>query len=338
MSNSSFTWSPDKQRVVVWTAVVPTIFSLVSAIVVLALALVVWRSPKTRPPPGRQTLRMLLWVQLMSLAYSGTYLGEVLITGPTKWCDAIIIIALFSNNFINFMIMLIPLHLQLVLVHSVRTDGFVHWYLVISLAASTMTALPGCITRIWGWDPETLICWISATNPRSRTAWEVGASYAWFVISTAVASVSTIVVLAHLVKHARSKVVRCEVTLGNSVSAGNANASSRRRHRGTSVVGNASIARRAAWRILFYPVVLVVVNTIAVAADFLVTRDGGISAYGTYAVWVASGAMYGFLPGAYAAIILFIDPSFSSALRTLFASQKRESLDSLEMGSRAPRT
>ncbi|EPQ56092.1 hypothetical protein GLOTRDRAFT_120751 [Gloeophyllum trabeum ATCC 11539] len=318
MPISSFTWGPDKQRVVVWTAVVPTIFSLVAALVVLALAFAIWHNPTTRPSLGRQSLRMLLWVQVMSLVYSGTYLT-----------DEMYVPALLLRNFIDFTIMLIPINLQLALVHGIRTDGFVRWYLFASLGAAVVTALPGCIKRIWGWDPEALICWVTATRPSTRTAWEVGAFYAWIIISMTVASISTLIVLGHLVRHARSRVVEFKVTFGDSAGSGGGSA---RRQRGSVIGGNARIVRRAAWRILLYPIILVINNCISATANFLITRDNGIDSYGTYVVWAASGCAYGLLPGAYAVIAVFVDPSFSCALRTLFSPPKRDSLDSLEMG------
>lgn len=69
-----FEWSDAKQTAVVWAAVVPTIAALVVALVVLVLAGFIYADPRTRPSLRRQSLKMLLCVQLASLIYSGTYL------------------------------------------------------------------------------------------------------------------------------------------------------------------------------------------------------------------------------------------------------------------------
>ncbi|KZT29637.1 hypothetical protein NEOLEDRAFT_1127362 [Neolentinus lepideus HHB14362 ss-1] len=317
-TSSDFVWTSDKQTVVVWTGVAPTIFSLVAAIVVLTLAGVIWLNPLTRPSLSRQSLQMLLWVQVMSLIYSGTYLGEMLITGPTKWCNAVIILTLFASNFIDFVVMLIPINLQLALVHGLHTEGFVRWYLLGSLFAAIITALPGSVKNVWGWDPEALICWISLTSQKERNAWEIGAFYAWILISMIVASISTCIVLIHLLTYTRGR---------RGIFSMSINAS--------SVSSNGKLVRSVAWRIILYPIVLIVANCISAAANFSITLSDGINSEATYVVWATSGFMYGIVPGAYALITLFVDPSFSRALRNALTG--REPTDawdhSVEMSS-----
>ncbi|TFK49559.1 hypothetical protein OE88DRAFT_1702317, partial [Heliocybe sulcata] len=317
-TSADFVWTPDKQTVVVWTGVAPAIFSLVAAAVVLVLAAAIWWNPVSRSSLSRQSLQMLLWVQVMSVIYSATYLGEMLITGPTKWCNAVIILTLFASNFIDFVIMLIPINLQLALVHGVRTEGFVRYYLIGSLVAAIITAIPGSIKNVWGWDPEALICWISVTDPQQRNAWEIGAFYAWILISMVVATVSTCIVLIHLLAYTRSR----NKTFSRSMST-------------STVSSNGQIVRSVAWRVTLYPIVLIIANCISAAANFSITLGNGINSEATYVVWAMSGFMYGIVPGAYALIALFVDPSFSRALRNVLAG--RDPTDawerSLELGS-----
>ena len=117
----TFVYTDYNANVVTWTAVVPTVLALVAAVIVLCLAVLIYRSPETKGSLDRQSIQMLLWVQVASLVYNGAYLyvpqasfvrphiyrvfiftvfhrGEMLITGPTKWCNAVIILTLFGSR------------------------------------------------------------------------------------------------------------------------------------------------------------------------------------------------------------------------------------------------
>ncbi|KDQ51347.1 hypothetical protein JAAARDRAFT_211127 [Jaapia argillacea MUCL 33604] len=321
-ARDAFVWTPHDQTIVVWTAVAPAIAAVAAAIVVLTLAFLIWLNPGTRRSLQRQSLQMLLWVQGMSLIYSGTYLGEMLITGPTKWCNFVIIMTLFANNFINFVIMMIPVNLQLALVHGVRTEGWVRWYLIGSFLAALATALPGAIQNVWGWDPLALICWISLTNTAQRNAWEIGAFYAWIIFSMIVATVSTLVVIIHLMRYTRAR-DRKFGSVSNS-----------------TVSSSGAIVRSVAWRITLYPMVLIVNNCISAAANFSITIDNGINDYPTFVIWAMSGFLYGAVPMFYALVAIFVDPSFSRAVRDLIAGRVSNGSwsQSVEMSTRKPAT
>lgn len=74
MTAAQFVWSDQKQTIVVWTAIAPTIAAVVVAFVVLLFAGLIYANPRTRGSLRRQSLQMLLCVQLASLVYSATYL------------------------------------------------------------------------------------------------------------------------------------------------------------------------------------------------------------------------------------------------------------------------
>jgi hypothetical protein len=67
----------------------------------------------------------------------------MLIRGPTRWCNACIVLTLWASNYIDFCVMLIPVNLQLALVHGVRTEGWAPWYMGASFLAATIIAIPG---------------------------------------------------------------------------------------------------------------------------------------------------------------------------------------------------
>jgi hypothetical protein len=113
-NDSSFVWRPEYQVAVTWTGVAPAIAALIGSTGVLILAFLIYLDPKTRGALKRQSLKMMLCVQGMSIIYSGSYLyaehylyctkladskysGEMLITGPTKWCNVSIILTLFAS-------------------------------------------------------------------------------------------------------------------------------------------------------------------------------------------------------------------------------------------------
>lgn len=269
----------------------------------------------------------------------------MLITGPTPWCNACIILTLWTSNFIDFVIMvrlstpltpapasprlqLIPINLQLALVHGIRTEGWVRYYLGGSLLAATLTAVPGgtspsprpspalnpltcnpAVNNVWGWDPLSRICWIKTPDPRARNAWQVGAFYAWILLSMLVASLATGAVIVHLVRythaHDRKFVsTRCaplpafpsSQRLGGS-----------RKARSSTSGSNGRILRTVAWRITLYPAVLVANNCVSAAANFMITSAGGINSTPTYVVWTASGFFYGALPLFYGLVALFVE-------------------------------
>jgi hypothetical protein len=63
-----------RTNAMVWTAVTPSIVAVVAALVVLALALRLYLHRSTRGSLKRQSLQVLISVQLMSLIYSGSYM------------------------------------------------------------------------------------------------------------------------------------------------------------------------------------------------------------------------------------------------------------------------
>ncbi|EPQ56088.1 hypothetical protein GLOTRDRAFT_128046 [Gloeophyllum trabeum ATCC 11539] len=299
----TFAWGALNQTIALWTGVIPAILSLTGAVVVLATAVAIWLNPATRSNLRRQSLQMLLCVQAMSLIYSSAYLVQTFITGPTKWCDVVTIFTLFASNFIEFVVMLIPVNLQLVLVHQVNTDGFLRYYLLAPLGAAIITALPGAVQSVWGWDPETRMCWIYITEPHVRISWLVGAWYTWLLISMVVSTASATIVLLYLVFHTRSRNRELAIGEGNSGITSN----------------NGVNVKRVASRIMLYPLVLITANCVSAIGNFTIIRAGGIKSEGTYVLCVISGIMYGLVPGAYALIALFVDPCFSRALRVLLA-------------------
>lgn len=95
------------------------------------------------------------------------------------------------------------------------------WYLGGSFLAAVITAVPGgavasyayegllltqCVAArdVWGWDELTRICWIKIQDSSERNAWQIGAFYAWILLSMVVATISTAVVVTFLLTHARA--------------------------------------------------------------------------------------------------------------------------------------
>lgn len=154
--------------------------------------------------------------------------------------------------------MLIPVNLQLALVHGIRTEGWMRYYLIGSFLAAVATAIPGgtpsytpfclivylilyfaplAVKDVWGWDPLSLICWISITDIRERNSWEVGSFYAWLITSMVIATFSTLVVIVHLARYAYRRDRKFSLTGGTGSSSG-------------------AIVRALSWRITLYPFIL----------------------------------------------------------------------------------
>ncbi|EIN06756.1 hypothetical protein PUNSTDRAFT_46155 [Punctularia strigosozonata HHB-11173 SS5] len=298
MVKRDFTWTSERQAVTVWTAVAPAIAAIVAALLVLGLSVKVYRNPHTRGSLKRQSLQVLMSVQAASIIYSATYIGEMLITGPTHWCNACIVLTLWASNYIDFCVMLIPVNLQLALVHGVRTEGWAQWYMGGSFLAATIISIPGAVKDVWGWDPESLICWTKITDASQRNAWQIGAFYAWQLFTMAVASISTLVVIAHLFRYARTMEHR--IVAAHSTS-----------------TGGQHIVRAVAWRVIVYPLILIFTNCVSAAGNFTITSAGGILSDTTYNLWIVSGILYGLMPLSFALVTLFVDPSFNHAIRGL---------------------
>jgi hypothetical protein len=83
-------------------------------------------------------------------------------------------------------------------VHGISTAGYTKWYVGSSLLASIITCVPGAAARVWGHDTLIKACWIVPEDAGKRIAWSVGTTYAWTIVSAAVAMASTLSVLFRL--------------------------------------------------------------------------------------------------------------------------------------------
>lgn len=164
------------------------------------------------------------------------------------------------------------------------------------------------VKNVWGWDPLSLICWISITNIRERNSWEVGSFYAWLITSMVVATASTLVVIGHLARYAYRRDRKFSFTNGTGSSSG-------------------AIVRALSWRITLYPSILsacffpfrlliyqaegrgmeVVNNCISAAANFVISGTGGIESESTFVIWCMSQFFYGALPLFYALVSIFVE-------------------------------
>lgn len=113
------------------------------------------------------------------------------------------------------------------------------------------------VKDVWGWDPESLICWTKITDASQRNAWQIGAFYAWQLFTMAVASISTLIVIAHLFRYARTTEHR--IVAAHS-----------------TTTGGQHIVRAVAWRVIVYPLILIFTNCVSAAGNFTITSAGGI--------------------------------------------------------------
>ncbi|TFK52358.1 hypothetical protein OE88DRAFT_1392904 [Heliocybe sulcata] len=293
-----FTWTEQRQRTTTWISASTATASLVAVSVVLILIALLFRKQRTRLLLRRQSFRMLFAVIIASVPYAGMFLIETLLTGPSPWCSVSIFFGFLTENFINFLIMLLSINLQLVLVHGLRTEGFLKWYIGGSFCVSVIIVIPGTAMNVWGWDPVTGICYVRLTGAARRTAWQVGTAYFWTLLSTVVAFVCTVTVIVHLIAR-RS---RRELVFSQS---------------DTSRLNNENVFRSAAWRIVTYPIVMIIYNVISATADLSLDQSRGITTFSEYALWNTYGFIYGSLPLAFSLILIFVDPSFNVAIREL---------------------
>ncbi|KDQ57335.1 hypothetical protein JAAARDRAFT_207617 [Jaapia argillacea MUCL 33604] len=299
---TAFTWTNQLNEIVIWTSVGPAIGAVLGALVVLAFALVLSVNPETRTALHRQSFIMLLSSLLVSLIYSASYIVECLITGPTTWCNVSMIFGIFSTLFMQFLVMLIAVNLQLVFVHGLSTRGWVKWYILGSFVCALAITLPGAIKGVWGWDLNTNFCWTAITDPHQRFIWHMASLYFWTLFSTFVTTVSTFLVLGTLLFYSFQRRRVLSIT--------------QRTH---NTIFN-DTARAVAWRISVYPSIMIVTNCISAASDFSIDESQGITSWWSYVLWCTYGAFFGALPLCYAIVAIFFDPSFSSAVSSIIRS------------------
>ncbi|EPQ54667.1 hypothetical protein GLOTRDRAFT_139195 [Gloeophyllum trabeum ATCC 11539] len=251
---------------------------------------------------------MLCAVTVCSIPYAAAFLVETLLRGPSRWCSVSIFFGFLTHNFINFVVMLISVNLQLVIVHGRKTEGFFQWYILGSSVLALIIVIPGTIENVWGWDPVTGICYVRLKDPVERTAWQVGTGYFWTLASAVIAFISTIAVVVYLI----SRRIRLDHVLHQT---------------GTSRLPNENIFRAAAWRIMAYPIVMIIYNVISAASDLSLDQSKGITTFAGYALWTTYGFVYGSLPLLYSLILVFVDPSFSVALRDFWKQTSSTNTD-----------
>jgi hypothetical protein len=159
---------------------------------------------------------------------------------------------LFSNHPARSLVavQLIAVNLQLVIVHGINTASWTRWYLGGAALLAVIIQIPSrkcgvCPRRValttlavvygvWGWDGLTGGCWVTYPDEWTRFGWEVGTTYGWRLLSALVALGATGGVVVRLV---RQKVA------------------TRRAFR-QSLLADDHLVRRAAIRVVWYPVVL----------------------------------------------------------------------------------
>ncbi|KDQ53711.1 hypothetical protein JAAARDRAFT_61100 [Jaapia argillacea MUCL 33604] len=302
MPISGWVWTDELVQLTRWLAAVPTIAAILAALVVLGLALRLYLNRDRRHALRRQSFLMLLSVLAMSIPYSAAYLIETFLTGPSPWCAVSMFVAILTGNFIQFVVSLISVNLQLVFVHGVRTERFLKWYLTASLLLSIATSLPPTAKGVWGWDPLLDCCYVSLVNPKERRMWQIAALYFWSLLSALVTLVSTSTILGALVSHSlhRRRVLSLTQRTHNNV------------FNGTAVA--------IAWRITLYPLILIVLTAVSTASDFSTDKSLGISSRSDFVVLCVYSFFYGAQPLLYAVVAIFVDPSFSGAVRQVIKS------------------
>jgi hypothetical protein len=113
----------------------------------------------------------------------------------------------------------------------------------------------------WGWDTESQICWTRITGAGGRTAWQVSAYDAWTLLSVVVATLSTLVVVVHLVRFARLVNRRLASSLVLTVS---------------SSPMSTRVVYYISWRVVLYPLILILARSIPAATDLSITASRGI--------------------------------------------------------------
>ncbi|KDQ57334.1 hypothetical protein JAAARDRAFT_70242 [Jaapia argillacea MUCL 33604] len=317
----AFTLTDQMVAIAVWTAVGPSIAAFVLAAVVLILAILLYRRTATRRTLQRHSFVMLMAVLAMSLLNNASFILEVLLTGPTPWCSISVVVNISASNcwhpsqmkptlneisglFMEFVVMLIAINLQLVFVHRLITRGWVKWYLVGSLVASVVIVIPSVASGVWGWDVLTGGCYTAIRDPHRRLVWHMTAIYGWVILATFVAIVSTLVVLGTLFFHSfhRRKVLSITQITHNTVFD--------------------DAARSVAWRISLYPCIMIFVGGISAASDLLIDTSGGIMTYSSFVLWCVYGVVSGLPPVLFALLAITVDPSLTAALRLTIKSFK----------------
>ncbi|KDQ61575.1 hypothetical protein JAAARDRAFT_54928 [Jaapia argillacea MUCL 33604] len=298
----NWVWTPQLLAITVWISVAPTIASILTALVVLGLALRLYLSSETRHALRRQSFMMLLSVLVMSLPYSASYMLEVLLAGPTPWCAVSMFFGLLTANFIQFVVTLIAVNLQMVFVHGIRTEGFFKWYLSGSFLLALVISLPGTIKGVWGWDPLLQCCYTALVDPNQRFLWQIASAYFWSLFTAFVTLVSTLVVLGSLAYHSLNRRRLLSIT--------------QRTH--NNVFNDTAVA--IAWRITLYPLILIIFTSMSAASDFSIDKSVGISSWTSFVLWCIYGFLYGAQPLLYCLVAIFVDPSFSGAVRQVVKS------------------
>jgi uncharacterized membrane protein len=155
---------------------------------------------------------------------------------------------------------------------------------------------------VWGWDALTGGCWVTYADEWQRFGWEVGTTYGWMLLSALVALVATGAVVVRLV---RQKLA------------------TRRAFR-QSLLADDHLVRRAAIRVVWYPVVLgarrcpnpraplthhvVVSSAIELAGDLTVdVPPAGWNNLSEYVGWTVGGVVVGLMPLVLAALTIFVE-------------------------------
>ncbi|KDQ61576.1 hypothetical protein JAAARDRAFT_204057 [Jaapia argillacea MUCL 33604] len=297
---SGWVWTNQLVQINIWLAAAPTIAAILAALVVLGLAFRLHLNRDTRL--RRQSFLMLLSVLAMSVPYSAAYILEVFLTGPSPWCTVAVFVDVLTGNFIQFVVSLISVNLQLVFVHGVRTEGFLKWYLAGPFLLAIVISLPPTVKGVWGWDPLLDFCYVALVDPKQRFMWQIAAVYFWSLLSVSVTLVSTLIIIGALIGHSvhRRRVLSITQRTHNNV------------FNGTAVA--------IAWRIVLYPLILIISTTISAASDFSTDKSTGISSWSDFVLVCFFSFFYGFQPLLYALVAIFVDPSFSGAVRQLIKS------------------
>lgn len=268
-------------------------------------------------------MRLLIWILATNLVQTVVYLIELFLTGPGFWCTASPFIIALCQNVTNFLMMFIAINLQLIFVMHVSTAKFEIWYLSLSWVVAFVSTIIPVSRGVFGWDDIGQECYVTLPSGRSRLDWEIEFIYVWTLGSTFFTVISVCVTLLQLSlwQARRRHIVGIQAdTVATS------------EEPQSPTIRESSIIAKCALRIVFYPIIMVIVNVCSATSDLKIDIAGGINTSGIYWLWVVYSTLSGCYGGTIALVTMFVDPSLTRGLRAWYRIKTGKS-DGLSDGS-----
>ncbi|RKP14840.1 hypothetical protein BJ684DRAFT_14867 [Piptocephalis cylindrospora] len=309
------------------TCIPLNIISLIACVLVLLAytAARIYRPQLT----DRVSLRLTIGLTVADLLFASfQIIGLSPVRTNTSLCAASVWGYVASSLLATFLTVCLAFNLHVVFVSGARnTHSYERWYFLVSLLAAVLISLAPFIGKRYGFDDKEQTCWFRDVESGIGLLWAWLTLYLWVILGILYCTLAVSVILLHLHRGKRKMQHRQIVGIPTENDSTGPESPPSKEERRPSVQGrrknvpalppspNAIVLNRIVTRLIMYPVVLVVAQSLNVAVEMSAFDSGSYNFPLYLASFIATSSQ-----GLLNSLVFLVDP----AVRTCWRCVRRD--------------